>query len=296
MKLRAALIPAAVLAIGPACNMIVVLAGGEGIACQTAEDCPTGMRCGSKQKCERAGSVDSGGGDGGGGDGGIDVGLTWVPIPGGTYQMGCSPNDTQCGSGESPRHAVTITPFELTATEVTQAQYRAATDSNPSARSDCPACPVEQVTWQQAKDFCLAVGGRLPSEAEWEYAARAGEPARYSCGSDSACLAGIAWDVTNSDTGSGAQTHPAGVKAATAFGLFDMLGNVAEWCADCWHADYTEAPTTGNVWSDGANEDCGFRLQRGGSFLGGADDLRVSARLKTSPDTGSYVAGMRCAR
>jgi hypothetical protein len=121
-------------------------------------------------------------------------GLLWVSIPAGAFYMGCSPGDTQCLSSESPRHLVTVSAFRMTETEITQAQYEHVTGSNPSYFTDCPDCPVEQVDWYQAKTFCEAIGYRLPSEAEWEYAARAGTETPWTCvDSMSSCLGDIAW-------------------------------------------------------------------------------------------------------
>jgi len=106
--------------------------------------------------------------------------------------------------------------------------------------------------WYEAKEFCELVGGRLPSEAEWEYAARAGTTTKYYCGDAPSCLDGIAWYFDNSNN----QTHPVGQKTPNAFGLYDMLGNVWEWVADCRHDNYNDAPPTGGVWAGG---DCFYR-------------------------------------
>jgi formylglycine-generating enzyme required for sulfatase activity len=109
--------------------------------------------------------------------------LDWVSIPGGTFSMGCSAGDGDCQPQESPAHPVTVAAFEMTATEVDQQAYHDQTGESPST-TFCPACAVTYVTWDQAAAFCAAVGGRLPSEAEWEYAARAGTTTRYYCGDE----------------------------------------------------------------------------------------------------------------
>ncbi|RJO70448.1 MAG: choice-of-anchor D domain-containing protein [Myxococcales bacterium] len=217
--------------------------------------------------------------------------ITWVPIPSGTFSMGCSVGDADCDPDEEPLHTVNIPAFEILETEVTQAQYEAINGSNPSDHSNCPSCPVERVTWSQAKEFCEAVGGKLPSEAEWEYAARAGTTTKYYCGDDSSCIEGIAWWDNNSD----GTTHPVGGKAANSFNLYDMNGNVWEWVEDCWHDDYDGAPTDGRVWQDAQ---CALtRVERGGSWSdipGG--NLRASDRGGLAADYSDYYGGFRCAR
>ncbi len=208
--------------------------------------------------------------------------------------MGCSVNDDSCLSYENPRHTVTIEAFAMMTTEVTQAQYELITGENPSNNSDCVKCPVESLSWFQAKDFCEAVGGRLPSEAEWEYAARAGTSTRYYCGDDPSCVDDIAWHLLNSEVGGYNVTHEVGLKAPNDFGLYDILGNVQEWVEDCWHDNYNGAPSTGGVWQGG---DCGARSPRGGSYLNSPlSSLRVSARDQYYvPGYWERYLGFRCA-
>jgi formylglycine-generating enzyme required for sulfatase activity len=177
----------------------------------------------------------------------------------------------------------------MTVTEITQAQYAWVTGGNLSHFAGCPACPVEMVSWHEAGDFCRSIGGRLPSEAEWEYAARGGTATRYSCGDDAACLDAIAWYRANSSE----ETHAAGEKTANGFGLYDMLGNVLEWVEDCWHENYTGAPSTGEVWGGG---DCPDRVVRGGSWLTVSKSLRASNRGYYWPDLRMHYLGFRCAR
>jgi formylglycine-generating enzyme required for sulfatase activity len=234
----------------------------------------------------------------GGHDGGTEIdasgpvvdehGITWLHIPAGTFEMGCSPNDTDCPADEFPRHTVTVGPFLMTMTEITQAQHTDVIGANPSEFSNCPACPVEEVDWATAQAFCQAVGGRLPSEAEWEYAARGGETTRYYCGHDAACLSDIAWyyDTANGRTQEVAQLEP------NAYGLFDVLGNVFEWVADCYHSDYTGAPDTGEVWEGG---DCSHHVMRGGCWDGFQRKVRVSNRTRLPPPIAGAV-GIRCVR
>jgi len=216
----------------------------------------------------------------------LPPGLVWVAVPDGSFEMGCSPGDSDCYSSEEPRHTVNVPAFRMTETEITQAQYEWLTGDSPSYFSACPECPVETVTWHQAKAFCEAIGGRLPSEAEWEYAARAGTTTRYYCGDDAACLDAVAWYT-------GSATHHVGEKTANAFGLYDMLGNVWEWVEDCWHSDYTDAPSTGEVWSGG---DCFYRVSHGGSWNNNSRGLRASFRNRLVPDNMGRYFGFRCSQ
>ena len=220
----------------------------------------------------------------------LPPGLVWISIPAGSFEMGCSPGDDECRSQESPRHIVTVSAFEMTEMEITQAQYKALVGSNPSHFAGCPNCPVEYVDWYEAKAFCEAIGGRLPSEAEWEYAARGGTTTPWTCGdTTSSCLGDIAWY----DANAGGTTHPVKGKATNAFGLYDMLGNVYEWMEDCWHEDYDGAPSTGEAWVTGG---CGIRVLRGGSYLDLVVHLRVSIRGGAVPDGYGINVGFRCAQ
>lgn len=225
-----------------------------------------------------------------------DHGLAWVSIPGGSFEMGCSPNDQRCEDDETPPHRVKVSGFKMTQTEITQAQYKAIIGDNPSrfqppqTTDACPDCPVEQVNWKHAKAFCKAVDARLPSEAEWEYAARAGTETIYYCGDDSNCLDGIAWHDDNSNH----STHPVGTKTMNAFGLYDMTGNVWEWVEDCYNDDYTDAPSDGSPWLEG---NCRDRLKRGGSYASeSVGELRTSIRVHDFPNYAYRYYGFRCVK
>jgi formylglycine-generating enzyme required for sulfatase activity len=191
-------------------------------------------------------------------------GLTYVWIAPGTFTMGCSPNDTQCAANEQPRSATVAKGFWIGQTEVTQEAYQRVMGSNPS-HFQGPRLPVEQVTWNDARNYCRAVGMRLPVEAEWEYAARAGDAtARYGA------LDSIAWYNANSDK----ETHEVAQKLANAFGLYDMLGNVREW---------VDAGTDPH------------RILRGGSWFSIPANVRASNRDAVNPAFRFDFAGFRCA-
>jgi TonB family protein len=194
-------------------------------------------------------------------------GQRYIWIPPGAFTMGCSPGDTECDNNEKPPHEVRIANgFWLGQTEVTQAAYVRVTGGNPSAHKG-DQLPVESLTWNHSTNYCTAIGGRLPKEAEWEYAARAGtEWARYGT------LDTVAWHSGNS----GRVTHPVAVKQPNAFGLFDMLGNVWEWVED----PYANTPS---------------KILRGGSSGHSVDDARASRRWVSEPGIFGPYRGFRCA-
>jgi serine/threonine-protein kinase len=171
----------------------------------------------------------------------VKDGLTYVWIPPGTFQMGCSPGDSECYDYEQPSHSVNIPQgFWMGQTEVTQEAYRRVTGQDPS-RFKGDRLPVEQVNWQEAQAYCEAVGMRLPTEQEWEYAARAGDASpRYGS------LEAVAWYNGNSHM----QTHEVGQKQPNAWGLYDMLGNVWEWTASGDGISLNLKKVRGGSWYD----------------------------------------------
>jgi formylglycine-generating enzyme required for sulfatase activity len=239
-------------------------------------------------------------------------------IPPGSFDMGCVEGSVQhpCYSRELPVHTVTLTnAFYLGRYEVTQAQWQARMGNNPSyfqsASSDVPAAqvpnrPVEQVSWNMIAGqggFMAQTGMRLPTEAEWEYAYRAGTTTAlhgftgYPNGTNDGWLVGsIGWWINNTcyGGGSGCMTHPVGQKLGNGFGLHDMTGNVWEWVND-WYGDYSAEPQvnpqghpTGQYGSD--------RMLRGSAWNSNFDSLRASHRSYYAPD-GTYVGiGFRAAR
>ena len=217
--------------------------------------------------------------------------LKWVLIPGGTFSMGCSPEEEHCQIAELPAHSVTLSSFEMCETEVTEAQYVPTTEWNPScnvAGGGGPDNPVECVNWFDAKLFCEGIGGRLPTEAEWEYAARGGTKTTYYCGDDASCLDGIGWYDGNSS----GMKHPVKMKGPNGYGLYDMLGNVWEWTNDWYDESYYESSPS----SDPQGPDSGTsRVGRGGGF-GDFYGIRVSGRSGYDPAGDYGNLGFRCAR
>jgi formylglycine-generating enzyme required for sulfatase activity len=200
-----------------------------------------------------------------------------LPVPLGDFRMG---SDNELYS-EAPAHVVRLgSGFLLGKYPVTQAQWRAVMGSNPSAFRDAPNHPADSVSWDQALDFCRCLSAqsghrfRLPSEAEWEYACRAGTTGEFPFGpwgpfrdeSDVQSEARMALcEYAWFDLNSGHHTHPVGAKIPNPWGLHDMLGNVWEWCADVWHDTYVGAPQDGSPWTAG-DERQPRRCLRGGAW------------------------------
>lgn len=203
---------------------------------------------------------------------GNGVMLDMIKIPSGTFQMGSPPG--QGNESETPQHAVTVPAFLLAKYPITQIQWRAvaslpqleiALNVDPSFyKGDTK--PVEQVSWIEAREFCqrlsLLTGRsyRLPNEAEWEYACRSGTTTPFYFGKTlNPKLARVKANLLTIFTG---ETAPVGIYKPNLFGLYDMHGNVSEWCADEWHEYYVGAPIDGSAWVDGGNPD--KRVLRGG--------------------------------
>ena len=209
------------------------------------------------------------------------VGLTYVWIPPGTFMMGCSPGDS-CENDEKPQHKVLITRgFWIGQTEVTQAAYQRVIGNNPSQFKG-PSLPVEMINWEDAQAYCSAVGSRLPTEAEWEYAARGGNASgRYGA------VDAVAWHSVNS----GNKTHEVAGKQPNGFGLYDMLGNVGEWVADFYDAKYYASSPTSDPPGPASGT---HRILRGGTWEAGPGYARVSVRSWIGPGGHYYYAGVRC--
>jgi formylglycine-generating enzyme required for sulfatase activity/tetratricopeptide (TPR) repeat protein len=231
-------------------------------------------------------------------DCGGGVTMELVLIPAGDFLMGSPEDEEGRDSDEGPRHRVRIgQPFYMGKYEVTQDQWQAVMGENPSYFKDCGGdCPVERVPWEDCQSFCRKLSSRvgkeirLPSESEWEYACRAGTTTRYSFGDSDSALGSYAWY----DKNSGFKTHRVGGKQANGWGLYDMHGNVWEWCEDWYHDNYDGAPTDGRAWTSGGKQ--GGRVLRGGSWYGLARWLLRSAnRFWNSPDYRDLICGFRVA-
>jgi formylglycine-generating enzyme required for sulfatase activity len=272
--------------------------------------------------------------DGGGGD----VPGKWVTVAKGAFSMG-SPAAEPCRSSNETAHQVTLThSFEIQSTEITQGQFEGLMGYNPSGFVSCGAtCPVETVSWHEAAAYCNALsaqkgyaqcysctgseasadcaeasdyaaekvyacpGYRLPTEAEWEYAYRAGTATAYFNGANDGTLCTdctkrdavadrSAWYCANASS----RTHPVGEKQVNILGLYDMGGNVAEWCHD-WYQASLGADAVTDPW--GADSDTGTqRVARGGSWNLYARDVRAARRDSSPPSIQGNIIGARCAR
>jgi len=212
-----------------------------------------------------------------------------VKINAGEFNMGCGATDINCGDDESPAKKVKITKaFCLDKTEVTQAQYKKVTGENPSDNKDCGAdCPAETVSWEAADAYCKKAGKRLPTEAEWEYAARAGADSVYYWGDS--FDENYAWSEDNSNN----SLQKAGQKEANAFGLYDTVGNVWEWTQDCyddkWYSKMPDADPVNKA------DKCDSHVLRGGSWNDTDSWLRASNRAGIAAGEAHSVDGVRCA-
>ena len=218
--------------------------------------------------------------------GGIE--LEMIAIPDGSLQMG--DNDLNYAKLV---HSVSIKPFFMGKYSVTQEQYQAVTEKRPS-RFKGAKHPVEQVSWKNAVKFCQILSQktgknyRLSNEAEWEYACRAGTRNKYYFGDDKKQLGNYAWYSYNANE----QTHPVGEKYPNQFGLYDMHGNVWEWCSDRWHENYDGAPIDGSSWDSGGTE---MRVVRGGCWSNDDWDCHSGTRNNSHVNTHKSFCGFRVA-
>ena len=235
------------------------------------------------------------------------AGIEWVRIPGGSFSMGSNDGDDD----EKPVHTVRLSSFEMSRSEVTFGQYQACVDAGSctAAHVSDGTCYVKQggswsegtllgsfqgrdqpvvcVDWEQARAFARWAGGRLPSEAEWEYAARGGQRYAYAGSSE---VGAVAWYGENS----GDRTHDVCGKERNGYGLCDMSGNVWEWLEDAWHGSYSGAPADGSAWTSGEDSN---RVFRGGSWFNTAWSVRVAFRLRGGvPGRRNDYRGFRLAR
>jgi formylglycine-generating enzyme required for sulfatase activity len=224
------------------------------------------------------------------------VELEMVGLPGGIFLMGSPESDPDADKREFPQHELTVPSFSIGKYPVTQAQWQTVMGNNPSYfNNDRPQNPVEQVSWNDCQEFCRKLSQltgqryRLPSEAEWEYACRAGTTTRYSFGDDAAQLGDYGWYNENSEN----RTHSVGQKKLNPWVLYDMHGNVWEWCEDDFHKSYKGAPSNGSPWKGNSWQNNTRKMIRGGSWDHGAKDCRSSVRGDTDPDYRYAVIGFR---
>lgn len=225
------------------------------------------------------------------------AGLRFVLIPGGTFQMGENSGDGW--PDEKPRHAVTLSPFYLSIYEVTNAQYRLF---NPHKRERFSGAtqPADYVSHVRAAAFAAWLNSQgtqkgygLPTEAQWEYACRAGTTTKYWSGDGETDLARVGWYFGNS----GRQSHPVGQKPPNAWGLYDMHGNMKEACADGFVFDFYSKPEARLVDPVSLPTNPDYFVSRGGSWAGPAEDARSAARFRagTTAGAGAGADGVRLA-
>ena len=217
--------------------------------------------------------------------------MCWIPA--GSFQMGSPDNEQDRDGDEDPVHRVTFTEgFWLGKYEVTQKQWEAVMGDNPSYY-DGVNRPVENVSWNDIQDFESALDGafRLPSESEWEYACRAGTTTRFYWGDDGNYNDIDRYAVYSSNDPGG--TANVGTKLPNVWGLYDMSGNVYEWCEDWYHSDYTSAPSDGSAWTSPSGS---YRVRRGGGWNDLARYCRSANRSYSDPSARYYGLGFRLAR
>jgi len=230
--------------------------------------------------------------------------LVLVRIPGGRFSMGRQPDEQDGSSGEIPRHEVTIpADFYLGKFEVTKAQWQAVLGTRPWEGGryvlDDPDSPAVYITWDDCQSFIAALNRlgrgtfRLPSEAEWEYACRAGTSTRFYWGDDPAYaqIGDYAWYFGNTWDAGETYAHRVGLKRPNAWGLHDLSGNVWEWCEDDWHDNYSGAPLSGEAWIDSPRGT--ERVLRGGYWRIYAGYCRSAFRYYSLPGNSFNSAGMR---
>lgn len=234
------------------------------------------------------------------------VELPLVRIPAGEFVMGSPPHEPERSEGEGPQHRVQLSEFLMGCTPITQAQWRVVMEGNPSYFADKPDSdqrPVETVSWHDAMAFCRRLRERtgryysLPSEAQWEYACRAGTTTPFCFGPTLTLELANYMSADSYANGSVVkprmETSPVGLYPANSWGLRDMHGTVREWCLDQWHPNYEGAPTDGSAWLSNNSGDETSRLLRGGSWGGSPRYCRSADRNHAQPALADYDVGFR---
>ena len=240
---------------------------------------------------------------------GNGIGLDMVLVPAGRFLMGSSEDEPERSEQEGPQHWVSVPSFFMGRYPVTQVQWRVVANLEPVARELNPDpsrfkgddCPIEQIEWHDAMEFCQRLSratGRdygLPSEAQWEYACRARTSTPFFFGDTiSPDLANYNASEAFADGPIGQYrggTTPVGSFFANTFGLWDMHGNVWEWCLDCLHEDYDGAPSDGSAW--GIANEGKYAVLRGGSWFEGPEACRSAQRYRAFPGTWFHNIGFR---
>lgn len=234
-----------------------------------------------------------------------DIKFEMVFVEGGEFSMGCQGEAcllfggtaVPCPESELPVHEVALSDYNIGKYEVTQAQWQHVMGNNPSQNEGCKDCPVENVTWKEAQAFCEKLSEmtgkkvRLPTEAEWEYAARGGNKSKQFCyaGTNLPTLSTFA--LYNNDGKGATQPHRVGSKNANELGLYDVTGNVAEWCSDWYDKNYYKDSAAKNPKGP---ETGTYRVVRGGDFLTHYNFLYLTARhFKAKPTKRSKSRGFR---
>jgi formylglycine-generating enzyme required for sulfatase activity len=235
-----------------------------------------------------------------------DVPLEMVRVSSGTFQMGRYPSEQDSSSYEDPQHTVTVPAFWMAKYELTKRQWKAVMGTEPWAGKSYVLndldSPAVYISWTDAKAFIAALNThtglsfRLPSESEWEYAARAGTTMRFYWEDDTdyTVINNYAWWTVNAWDVGNRYAHVVGQKLPNAFGLYDMSGNVWEWCEDDWHDNYNGAPSNGSAWVFSPRGSS--RVLRGGSWGNIGNYCRSAFRLNDNPSNATVFIGFRLSR
>lgn len=219
------------------------------------------------------------------------VSFKMIAVEGGTFQMGSPESDTEAYDDEKPQHEVKLSNYYIGETEVTQELWETVMGSNPSGVKGSKL-PVENVSWNDCQTFIGKLNAqtgktfRLPTEAEWEYAARGGKKSKGYTYSGSNTIAEVAWYGNNSNK----ETHDVALKTPNELGIYDMSGNVGEWCQDWYGATYYENSSTTAPQGPASGT---HRVLRGGSWFLSARYCRVALRNGSNPDSGYGSYGLR---
>ncbi len=229
--------------------------------------------------------------------------LSWleanmVDIEGGKFKMGCDESKGGCNTANVPQREVKVSSYRLCRYEVTQILWQSVMGYNPSfldGGRKCDMCPVEYISYMEIQEFVKRLKKRtgkqyrLPTEAEWEYAARGGAAVETTIYAGSNNVNEVAWILSERNK----HPQPVGKKKPNSLTLYDMTGNVWEWCEDNWHANYEDAPSKGNAWTKKGFEN--YRVYRGGSWLDDPDHVRLDFRDMDDVKTRNHILGFRLA-